>query len=108
MKRIALLLVFASLIACSRKPMVVPDDILAEKEMTELLTDLHLMQSSLNERMKEKPAGTHDDYFELLLRKHKVTRENFLKSLKFYSDHPEVLNEVYDSVIVRLSTKNLN
>jgi len=38
-----------------------------------------------------------------VLKDHKVTREKFLESLKFYTDNPALLEEVYDSVITELS-----
>lgn len=107
-KKVTVIIFLIALIACSRQPLDVPPDLIEEKEMTEILTDLHIGQSGINERIKKdstniSPDYTADDLLEIILQNHKKTREQFLKSLKFYSDNPEILSVVYDSVIIKLN-----
>ncbi len=103
-KNILFAFIFFTLFACTSKSLVVPEGILNETEMSAILTDLHVAQSSLNDKVAtDKPGGSRDEYLDLILKNHHTTREIFLKSLKFYSGNPEILNEIYDSVMLKLN-----
>ncbi len=43
------------------------------------------------------------DYTALILKQHKVSKTDFLASLKFYSENPELLKQIYDSIITNLT-----
>ena len=105
MMKYILVLVFIISIGCSQRGETIPGNVINKEEMTGLLTELHVAQSSLNDRTgKSKSEMTNDDCLEIVLEKHSIKREKFLRSLKFYTENPELLNEMYDSVIVRLNT----
>jgi hypothetical protein len=90
--------------SCAKKNVDIPSDVLNQKQMTEILTDLHIAQSAIGNVMTSDTIQyTMDDYVNYILENHHTTKEDFRTSLKFYSDHPEILSEVYDSVITSLS-----
>ncbi len=90
--------------ACTKKEVVIPDDVLKQKEMTAILTDVHIAQSAIgNAITTDSSKYTMADYLEYILADHQTTKKEFTASLKFYSDHPEMLQAVYDSVITGLS-----
>ena len=79
MKKIfAILLLIITLVACSKKKPDVPEGVLSMKDLQEILSDIHIAQAA-------------------------STNEDFLKSMKFYTENPVLLEEVYDSVITQLS-----
>jgi hypothetical protein len=57
----------------------------------------------MNQRIRTDKIVKADDYVELVLRKNKIERKQFLESLKFYSNNPEILSVIYDSVLVQLN-----
>ena len=105
MKKIVLFLcitIFQS--SCAEKEISIPDDVMKQKEMTAILTDVHIAQASLTSRIPiDSSSFSMNDYLNTILKNHKTKREDFLRSLKFYSDNPEILEQVYDSVITGLS-----
>lgn len=95
-------LVFFS--ACSKKEIAIPENVLMQKEMSAILTDVHIAQSALtNVGRVDSSIYSMNDYLDYILKQHKTDKKNFLVSLKFYSDNPEMLQEVYDSVLTNLS-----
>jgi Domain of unknown function (DUF4296) len=92
------------LVACSEKPVTIPEDVIKQKEMAGILTDIHLAQSAIGELSRtDSSTYTMKDYLAFILKQHNVKKEDLLRSLKFYSEQPEILGQVYDSVITRLS-----
>lgn len=106
MKKISLFICTAIILlsACSEKHVSIPDDVIKQKEMTNILTDIHLAQSALGELSRTDTATfTMKDYLAYILKQHNVKKEELIHSMKFYSEQPEILGQVYDSVITRLS-----
>ena len=98
-----LLSAFITLISCREKDVQIPSDVLDQKEMTEVLTDIHLAQGAFSAKGRSDTlAESIDSRVDEVLLRHKVEREHFLSSLKYYSAHPDILQEIYDSVITGL------
>jgi hypothetical protein len=101
-KIIFFVLLFIS--ACSEKPVEIPADVISKDEMAKVLTDITLAQSAYSTRLKTDTIKYRlNDYVNQVLIRHSLEKEKFLVSLKFYSEHPKVLQQVYDSVITGLS-----
>jgi hypothetical protein len=102
-------LIFASLFSlllfsCSDNSHIIPEGILPQEEMTSILTEIHLAQAgSSDQTMLDSSKFSLNDYVASILSHHKIKKEDFIKSMKFYSGNPELLNEVYDSVIINLN-----
>ncbi len=104
MKNIIYLLFLISLFACGKKKTEVPASIISMQEMKLLLTDFHLAQAAAgNGSMVDSAIYNNKEYIEYILKSHQIKRSEFIKSLTFYSENPELLQEVYDSVLVDLS-----
>ena len=72
--------------------------------MTSILTDIHIAQSAINNKVRNDTTSyTLNDYLIFILKEHKTQKKDFLISLKFYSDHPEILQQVNDSVLTSLN-----
>jgi hypothetical protein len=105
MKKYFFLLAFTFFIfSCSEKQVTIPDDVIKEKEMTAILTDVHIAQAALsNKSQTDSSSYKITDYVNEILKDHNISQEDFTRSLKFYSENPEILQQVYDSVITGLS-----
>ena len=105
MKKIILLYILSGfLFACSKKKTTIPEGILPMRELQQVLTEIHLAQSaSGNAVMSDSSIYTNKEYVNYILKQHDLKREDFLKSMKFYTENPDLLEEVYDSVITQLS-----
>jgi len=86
-----------------KKTIVIPSDVLSKEKMTEVLTEIHLAEAEVNMKTLPDSIATEKLSFHQLFDKNKITRAQFEKSLSFYIDHPELLNEVYEQVLNELS-----
>lgn len=79
-----------------------PGDILPPKKMQSVLWDVMLA-----DEMTEYYAGTdstfrslskHADYYQKIFSIHKVSKEDFTRSLAYYESHPSQLKPILDSL----------
>ena len=82
------------------KNLVMPAD-----SMVTLLTELHLADGVVTTiKLKDKSlAHLSTEYFSVILEKHKLGRDTFEESLRYYAYHTEELNKIYEKVIINLS-----
>lgn len=84
---------------------VIPDTILSQEKMAEVMVDVHLLEAALNvnalSRDQQIMNSIHPD--SDILKKHNVTREKYQESFTFYSQNPLLLAEVYQFVLNNLS-----
>ena len=103
-KYLAVILLSTFLFACSKKKTSIPDGILPMRELQQVLSEIHLAQAaSSNAVMTDSSLYTNKEYVNFILKQHNIKREDFLKTMKFYTENPDLLEEVYDSVITQLS-----
>jgi len=111
MKKYFIFLILAiSLASCynkSSEPEFNMDMVLPADSMISLLTDLHMADGIINTlKSKKQPAGhLANEYYEIILEKHSITREIFEESMRYYSYHAEKLDNIYEQVITDLSKK---
>jgi len=91
---------------CQHKEKI-PSDLLQPDKMTAIMIDLHIAEGKTTVR------GLHSDSTKLLFRvyedsiliKHKVSRDKFEESYKYYSTHMEALDHLYASIVDSLSLR---
>jgi len=106
MKRfIPVILLF--LAACKSDLPSVPDDVIAMKEMQAILLDMHITDAvaETKSQMGMSERLLTEEYHEQVFKNHKVSREKFLKSYKFYEANPKLLNKMYDEILDDLSKR---
>lgn len=86
--------IFLQFFACSNRP----DEVLNQKEMKEFLTDLHIMETALDEHppLDEREKAY---YYNALLQKHGITKAIFDSSLVYYTKNPKLFERVYTRVV---------
>ena len=102
------ILIFACLLffSCSgKKAIVIPDNILSKQKMVEVMLDVHLLEASMSLNAtsidKNNPANPTADFD--VLKKNKISKKQYNESFDYYTQHPELLNEVYQLVLNDLS-----
>ena len=101
-----ILFIFLFLHGCKDKTVVIPADILTKNEMVPLLADIHLAQATITIfEYTDTVKFSVKDYQRAILKKRNISEKKFEASLKFYSDHPELLVGIYEEVVNELSRK---
>lgn len=71
-----------------------PKGIIGESEMEELLYEYHVAQAIAQDSAQS--ARYTELYTEAVLQKHNVSREAFNRSMEYYSQHADLLYDIYD------------
>lgn len=93
---------------CKKKTDEIPVDVLKQKEMIAVLTDVQVAEAALSQRAMNANAGGQSytsAYYKYIFTKYKITPDQFKRSMEWYSRHPEVLDKIYEQVINHLSKK---
>ncbi len=103
-KKIFYLLLTLLLFSCSHKALVIPKELLQPEQMRAILKEIHLAQSAIAvATISDSSKYTITEYEAYIFQKNKTTQVEFTKSIAFYSAHPDVLQPIYDSVLVDLN-----
>ena len=96
-----LLTSYLVLLSCSfKKETPPPPDLIDEKEMALVISDLTLSEAALN----AEPLASFNDTLKRInvLREHHLNNERFLSSFKYYSENPKKLQGIYLDVLAIL------
>jgi hypothetical protein len=89
---------------CRESEEELPKEVAGKQEMIGVLTDIQLAQSSISVSATiDSSKNSMQDFIPAILKQHKMEEDKFLESLKYYASKPEIFQEIYDSVITRLS-----
>ena len=94
------------LAACSGDSKVnIPDTVLPEEKMADVMVDIHLLEAALNISTYNKDRVTTGNINPSsdILKKNHITKKQFDTSFDFYSRNPKLLGEVYQLVLNDLS-----
>jgi len=81
-----------------------PENLLSQEKVTQVMLDMQLLEAAIRIKLlRQKDLKTRTPgFFDQVLNKHNVTKEEFISSLEFYSAQHEKITAIYDSVEVRL------
>ena len=103
--------------ACGNKSKIfVPDRLLTEQEMIDLMTDVQIIEADINyQKTQERehkdsipskpidPVKLSRLYYDQLFEHYGITDSIFKQNIKYYSERPDVLEKIMDSVVQRLT-----
>ncbi len=92
--------------ACSNpEERIKRSDIIPEEDLVPLLIDIHLSEGLLilSKVNEEYPGRDSVSNYIDVINKHGFEKEDFDKTIHFYSNKPDELNEIYELVISELS-----
>jgi hypothetical protein len=92
--------------ACSDKQKVrIPDNIMSKEKMTTVMLDVQLLEATmnLNTFSVDKVSAGGIVQISDILKKNNITKKQYDESFIFYTQHPELLTEIYQLVLNDLS-----
>ena len=111
---VLLLLLFS---ACENKSNTfVPNRLLTEEEMIDLMADVQIIEADINyQKTQERehkdsipytpidPVKLSRLYYDQLFEHYGITDSIFKQNIKYYSERPAVLEKIMDSVVQRMT-----
>lgn len=99
------------LFSCSpaREEDRVPDNIMGQEKMVNILTELHIAEAMARAtpHLGDTNKQTVINYYNYIFKKNATTDSLFKISFAYYTKHPVLLDSVYSEVINRLSEKEV-
>ena len=106
-KRIPALLLLILLMltpACKKKEKITGKIFMEREVLVDVLVDIHLADGVTNDRkFNRKYDADSIDVLSPILEKHQVSREMFDTTLLIYSRYPEIFDQVYNDVLIKLN-----
>lgn len=100
------LVLAAFLSACKHKGQTpIPSGILQNDQMVQVITDIHLAEAKRDLLMTPDSLVRAPINVQKIFDEHHVAKSQYEQSLKFYVEHPELMNKVYDDVLNGLNKK---
>jgi len=94
------------LVACTSSKIEIPTEILSETGFTDMLKEIHMAEAAfeLNKsKGLENAKNTLANSYQSIYKKYDITDSTFSKSLEYYAKHPEILEEIYSTVLEQLT-----
>jgi hypothetical protein len=104
--RILLLFLLVVLLtpACKKSETISGKAFMEREVLVDVLVDLHLADGVTNDRkFSRKYDADSVDVLSPILEKHQVSREMFDTTLVVYSQHPDLFDQVYNDVLIKLN-----
>lgn len=102
---IFLLSLLFSCTAIEDKEVKIPENILSEEKMAQVMVDVHLLEATLNVSTfsKDNVVLNNINPSSDILKKNGVTKKQYDENFQFYTQYPQLLVEVYQLVLNDLS-----
>ena len=112
------MLIFLLVTACgSKEKGFMPERLLTEQEMIDVMTDVQIIEADINyQKTEERDQKEQDsveivpkdyvkmskEYYDQLFEHYDITDSILVQNIRYYADRPEVLERIMDSVMNRL------
>ncbi|MBI2966385.1 MAG: DUF4296 domain-containing protein [Bacteroidetes bacterium] len=93
-----------SFFSCQRQPEKIPPDIIPRDKMVKIFTDVQIGEAHI--QIRGLPADTIALLYQSILAQYGVSQDEFRKSFTFYTEHPDILEKVYEEVLNELSKRH--
>ena len=104
-KIVFFIIVVLSFSSCTSEDEKLPEGILEEEQLVELLIEVELSQAFIKLNVAKLDSINQDVFYQNVFEEHQVSIEQFNASLEYYAIYPEVLEDIYVRVIDRLSER---
>lgn len=105
MKKLIIIISLLFFISCS-KTNSQEENILEKEVFIEVLTDIQLTKALVNSKADTTQAIRllrTNSYNEEVLKRHKIRKEQYNKSVEYYSTNPNKLNDILEEVVKKLN-----
>lgn len=106
-KYLFIFIITCCFISCAPPKEEIPADVIAQGPMAEIIADIHLAEAfnGLHPKKGDTSASVTLGYYEVIYKKHGITKPQFDSSYHYYIHHPVMLDSVYNQVIEILSDR---
>ena len=99
-----LILLVLLLSGCAKKEQIKGKEFLDREVFVDMLVDIHLIDGVTNDRKFHRKYEVDEiDLLTPILEKHQVSRSMFDTTLAEYGHHPELFDQVYSEVLIKLN-----
>ncbi|KWW24898.1 MAG: DUF4296 domain-containing protein [bacterium] len=123
MKRLSfIVLLFVLVTACGHKDKgFMPERLLTEQEMIDVMTDVQIIEADINfQKNQERERDPYDttavvakdyvkitrSYYQQMFEHYGINDSIFTQNMRYYTERPEVLERIMDSVLQRLTAQS--
>ena len=106
-------MLFVLVTACGHKDKgFMPERLLTEEEMIDVMTDMQIIEAQINyQKTLDTEEGTKttdykamtQSYYDQFFEHYGITDSIFSQNIRYYTEQPEVLQRIMDSVVQRLT-----
>ena len=100
--KINLLILFCLFISCNTTNKQLPDNIISKEIFITVLKEAHLAEAAFElnkskgvEAAKKTLANTYSEIYST----HNINKDRFEKTLSYYANHPEELEQIYSKAL---------
>jgi hypothetical protein len=95
------------LLSCkSKNHITFPIGIVVPDTMVQILSDANILQASAQLGYSESDKDTSIQMaYQSLWKKHNLTENSYSQNMRFYCDHPKLLDSVYERVLSNLNRR---
>ncbi|MDF1571731.1 MAG: DUF4296 domain-containing protein [Bacteroidales bacterium] len=107
--RLAAILLAATILlgsaACKREKKISGKEYIEKEVLVQVLMDMHLMDGITNDMKfyRKFNPGDSIDIYGPIFNKYDIDREMYDRTIKEYSKYPQLMDEVYDQVLMQLN-----
>lgn len=98
-----ILLVLGITVGCGYAPPDIPEHLPEPDKMTDILLDIHLVEGAKTGQTIVGDTLVADYYYASVYKKYGISREILDEAIAFYTEHPKIMEPMYDQIIERLS-----
>jgi hypothetical protein len=99
---------FLLIAACKSDMPSMPADVLPIDKMKVVLADMQIADAVVETKMQggANESALTQEYYARIYAIHQISPEQFTRSMKFYEDHPQWLNKLYEEILTELSKRS--
>jgi hypothetical protein len=89
---------------CKREKEITGKEIIPRNDLVNLVLDMHLMDAITSDMLYYRKFNPEDsiDLYSAIYKKYNVDQAMYERTIEAYSKHPDLLNAVYDEVLMKL------
>ena len=90
--------------SCKKQKSITGKAFVEREVLVDVLVDIHLADGVSNDRkFNRKYDADSIDMLSPIFEKHQITKEMFDTTIRVYSQYPELFDEVYNEVLIKLN-----
>lgn len=104
MKNGFVILVLVGFLGCSGPDQKPPADLIPRDRFVQVLADVHVIEARISHEMvvDQRTDSPAQRYYEEMYTERGITKEQYVRTYRWYTEHPDVMKALYDEVLQEL------